>query len=179
MKECINCGKSKELSEFYKHKQMNEGRLNKCKCCCKSQSKSREERLRRDSEWTEKEKERCRKKYHRLYKGKHKPSAKDKRDAINRYNNKYPEKVLCKNKAYNLKPAVKGNHLHHWSYEEENAKDVIEVPVDFHYFIHRNIKYVQEHKCYETYGGRLLDTKTKHLHHLCMLKPHHEKTKNL
>ena len=168
-KSCIICGEEQELSAYYKHKAMGDGYLNKCKTCCKKQSKEREELLRKDPEWVEKEKKRSREKYHRLgYREKHKPTPEQKKKAINNYKSKYPEKYIAKSRSSRLKPKTIGNQLHHWSYNEEHYLDVIELNVKDHNIIHRHMVYDQERMMYRVaikFGlwevGTLLDTRER------------------
>ncbi len=74
MKVCFKCNIDKPLTEYYKHRQMSDGHLNKCKDCTKSDTKKRAIDLSVNPDFLNDERARHREKYHRLkYREKHKP----------------------------------------------------------------------------------------------------------
>lgn len=157
MKKCKECLQEKELSEFYPTQ-------GECKICTRKRVRARELILVKDSKWVQKERKRHREKYHRLgYKDLHKPTPEQKKIVMERYKKRFPEKIAAHARIGKLKPQTDGNHLHHWSYNEEHWKDLIEVSELEHNKLHRYTTYDQERKMYRTLEGVLLDTKERHI----------------
>lgn len=174
-KKCFKCELVLPISEFYKHKKMQDGHLNKCKTCTKIDVKNNEIELRRDKDWVLKERKRGRDKYHRLgYISKPRPTTEKKREIIKRNRQKYPEKYLASKYTEIFLTKLDGINLHHWSYNQEDWLDIIELSIKDHHFLHRYIIYDQERMMYRTLDGILLDTKEKHLNYFNECKINYE-----
>jgi len=162
-KICFRCDNMKLLTEYYKHPQMSDGLLGKCKTCTKEDSKKQLELKISTPEGLDKERERHREKYYRLdYKEKHKPTPEMKSKSMNNHRNKYPEKYKARNRSQLIQKIVEGNQLHHWNYNLEYAKDVFELDVSGHGKLHRFLVYDTELYIYNKLDGTPLDTREKH-----------------
>ena len=166
MKKCFKCGRLRSLSDFYKHSGMADGHLNKCKDCAKKDVKKQYRINIQNFSWHEKEKARGREKYKRLnYKDIYKIPTNVKREIMERYKEKYPEKLLAKNASQHINNPA-GKEKHHWSYNFEHYKDVLFLTTINHNIIHRYMIYDQERMMYRTLSGLLLDTKEEHFKYI-------------
>lgn len=145
-KICFKCGRELPLSSFYKHPQMGDGHLNKCKDCTRKDVKENIAKKSEDLEWRRKERARGREKYRRLGYKSHKMRHPETRDVSAFY------------KSIGL--SLQGCELHHWNYNF--LKDVIAVPISIHRKLHSLLTFDEESKCF-IHEGVLLTKKQDHI----------------
>jgi ribosomal protein L44E len=146
-KVCFKCGRELPLTEFYKHPKMADGHLNKCKNCTKKDVHENYEKNSEDSEYVEKERQRNRNKYQRLYADLHKPSS--------HQENKNTRRDL-KSRGVDCE----GKEIHHWNYNKRN--DIFLLTPKQHKRVHLQMLFNKESNMFE-YNGVLLSTKESHL----------------
>lgn len=146
-KICFKCKRELPLSNFYKHPQMADGHLNKCKECTKADVHGNYLKNLDNPDYVEKERKRGRDKYHRLYKGKEtqRPQHGDRnaRRYIENRVGKLPEDA----------------ELHHWNYNFPYK--VFQLSRRHHARLHKLIVFDEESQCF-SYKGKLILTKEEH-----------------
>lgn len=159
-KVCFKCGYLKPLDEFYKHPQMKDGHLNKCKECTRCDMVDDYYKNRKNDEWVKKERERSKEKYYRLgYKNRHQSLVSKRGISINDY------KVA----SHWLRNKIDGMEfnlqIHHWNYGL--LYDIFVVSKKDHRMLHTKMVYDKESKVFFIKGTReVLDTHEKHKQYL-------------
>ncbi len=155
-KICIRCGDELPLVEFYKHKQMADGHLNKCKKCARSDSAKRESRIRSTPEGVESERKRHKEKYHRLkYKDRQKEWDSDKPwKSTSEYRNLNRD---IRRKGVDMK----GKSAHHWCYNNDKLRSIFIISLNAHKKVHKHLVFIPDARIF-SFNGIPLTSKERH-----------------
>lgn len=142
-KTCFKCGRELPLSEFYKHPQMGDGHLNKCKECTKRDVHMNYDMHSQNPEWLEKERARGRDKFKRLYKGK----------VINHIRQICPSaaniNAMLRRRGFDMT----GKEAHHWNYNFPYSVFILTKSV--HKKIHQHLSSVVDKQFFTDTGIRI------------------------
>jgi len=153
MKNCNLCKIDKPITDFYERKDTKTKLNARCKVCVLVRQKKHKQDIKanpnfkRDAarEWNAKNRHK-----HKIYN--------------DNWIKKFPEKNKAIQSNQRLKRTVVGSQFHHWSYNLEHHKDVIELMTEDHTEIHTLTVYDQSFMMYRIKStGELLDTKLKTL----------------
>lgn len=148
-KKCFKCGVVKPISDFYIHREMKDGHLNKCIDCTKKDAKRRYDVLSKNEEWMEKERERGKEKFKRLeYAGKFKSPR-----------SICPQEGNMSKKLRENGYDTKGKEAHHWNYNKPYS--VFLLSKKSHRCLHRHIKVNYSDKYCYTMNNERIDTEEK------------------
>ena len=146
-KRCYRCGVEKPLTEFHKHKRMPHGRRNICKECACREERERQYRLSQDPSYYDRERQRGRDKYRRLYADKHEKSS-------------HKENKTTRRDIKAMGINVDGYEVHHWDYNQK--KDVFLLTPRAHKRVHSYLTFDDDSKKFMC-NGVLLETKDEHM----------------
>lgn len=145
-KVCFKCKRELPIDNFYKHPQMADGHLNKCKECAKHDVHEKYMENIESPEYVEKERARGRDKWNRLYKGTKHVAAHHVENA-----RRFIERRIG--------PIPEDKEIHHWNYNFMHK--VFLLDRRHHARLHNLIEFDQASQCF-THNGRLLATKEEH-----------------
>lgn len=155
---CNKCGKTLSLDNFCKNSHRKNGHRGICKQCDSVYHKNRLLKLKLDPSRYKVRQAIIREKARRLKGATKGATYEQKKRCRTMWKTRYPEKYAASIACSNL-PKVKGENVHHWSYQQQHYKDVIFLTTATHALVHRHMVYDQERMMYRRLDGTLIDSR--------------------